>query len=160
MPFYPKRQKNEAEVERQNLLIMRRLNAAYSFGQSEVFPRFISPNIVRRSPRPKGAESNSDEVRLQRIAFPDIHFREEVAIAEGDMVFLGWEATGTHLGPLYEKEASGTRVQLYGGEIVRFSEGLVVEHIDHFMKPRLESLLLLDILDDPVLDNLDQQGLL
>jgi hypothetical protein len=97
---------------------------------------------------------------MQRIAYPDMHYREEVSIAEGDMVFLGWEGTGTHLGPLYEKEATGVRVQLYGGEIVRFKNGMLIEHIDHFMKPRLESLLLLDILDDPVLERLDEEGLL
>ncbi|HWS55131.1 MAG TPA: ester cyclase [Pyrinomonadaceae bacterium] len=160
MADYPKRQKNEDEVRHANLLTTRRLLAAFSWVQPEVFPKLISRDIVNRSPHPAGAIREEDEVRLQHTAYPDLHYREEVAIAEGDMVFLGWEGTGTHLGPLYGKEATGVRVELHGGEILRYSDGLVVEHFDHFTKPRLESLALMDVLDDPVLNRLVEEGLL
>lgn len=160
MADYPKRQKNEDEVRHMNLLTTRRLLAAFSWVQPEVFPKLISPKIVNRSPHPKGAVREEDEVRVQHTAFPDLHYREEVAVAEGDMVFLGWEGTGTHLGPLYDQGSTGVRVELHGGEILRFSGGRVVEHFDHFTKPRLESLALLNVLDDTVINRLVDEGLL
>jgi hypothetical protein len=160
MPYYPRRQKNEDAVRHRNLLIARRLLAAFSWVEPEVFPKYISPNIVNRSPHSKGTLKEEDEVVVQHTAYPDLHYREEVSVTEGDMVYLGWEGTGTHLGPLFSKPATGVRFQWYGGEILRLKDGQVIEHFDHFTKPRLESLMLLDILDEAVFKMLKDQGLL
>jgi len=43
---------------------------------------------------------------------------------------------------------------------MRFRVGKIVEHLDHFRKPRLESLALLDVLDDEALGEVRTQGLL
>jgi predicted ester cyclase len=160
MSFYPRRQKNEAETRHQNILIARRLLAAFSWVQPEVFPKYISPNIINRSPHSKGTLKEEDEVKVQHTAYPDLHYREEMAVAEGDMVFLGWEGSGTHLGPLFGRQPTGVRFEWHGGEILRLKDGQVIEHLDHFTKPRLESLILLDILDDTMLELLKDQGLL
>jgi len=158
MAYLPKAEKDE--VRFQNLWIARRLLAAFSFAQPEVFPTYISRDIVNHSPHPKSSVKEEDEVRVQKQAFPDLHFREELAVAEGDMVYLGWEATGTHRGPLYEKAPTLSRFNLHGAEMLRLKDGKVIEHLDHFAKPRLESLLLLGCLDDKVLQQLEADGLL
>jgi len=158
MPYLPKEEKDE--VRFQNLWIARRLLAAFSFAQPEVFPTYIARDVINHSPHPRSTLKEADEVRVQKQAFPDLYFREEVTVAEGDMVYLGWEATGTHRGPLYEQPPRLSRFNLHGGEMLRLNDGKVIEHFDHFCKPRLESLILLGCLDDDVLRQLDTDGLL
>jgi C-1 hydroxylase len=133
--------------------------AAFSWAQTELVREHISPDIINRSPHSSGTVREDDEMRVEHEIFPDIHFREEVTIGEGDMVFLGWEGTGTHLGELYEKPPTGIRLELHGGEVLRFRDGMIVEHFDHFSKPRLESLALLGVLDNQALTELRDNGL-
>jgi C-1 hydroxylase len=160
MPDYPNVQENEDEVIARNLWVARRMLAAFAWAQVEMVLKHISPDIINRSPHSSGTEREDDEMRVEHEIFPDIHFREEVAIAEGDMVFLGWEGSGTHLGSIYGKRPTGKRIEFHGGEVLRFRDGKIVEHWDHFCKPRLESLVLLDVLDDEALGELRSHGLL
>lgn len=160
MPDYPKRVKNEEEVTHLNLWVTRRLLAAFSWAQPEAFEKFISPENFSHSPHPEETEREEDEIKVQHQAYPDIHYREELSVAEGDMVFIGWEGTATHLGSLFNHKATGIRVSLSGGEILRFKDGQVIEHFDHYSKPRLESLALLNILDGEAFEKLEQENLL
>jgi C-1 hydroxylase len=159
MPDYPNPVENEEEVMAKNLWVARRMLAAFAWADIELVREYISPDIINRSPHSAGTEREDDEIRVEHEIFPDIHFREEVAIAEGDMVFLGWEGTGTHLGELYGKPPTGTRIELHGGEALRFRDGMIIEHWDHYAKPRLESLALLGVLDDDALAALSAEGL-
>lgn len=133
MPDYPNPQRNEDEVRARNLAVARRMLAAFAWAQTEMVAEHIDPNIVNHSPHPGETEREDEEMRVEHEAYPDLHFREEVAIAEGDMVFLGWVGTGTHLGSLFGKPPTGVRFELHGGEVMRFSsDGKIVEHWDHF----------------------------
>jgi C-1 hydroxylase len=154
-----------AEVTANNKDIMRRLNIAFSQGDTTAIDQYFSPNIVSHSPHVvpfdgHPLQSMKEEMQLPFRAFSQQNFREESLVAEGDMVFLGWEVTGTFRGPVHGAAGTGAPFQLTGGDVVRFKDGLVIEHWDHFTKPRLESLIQFGVLDQQMLNNLNERGLL
>ncbi len=63
-----------------------------------------------------------------RTAFPDMDFRVEDMIAEGDLVASRNEWTGTHTGPFRGMPPSGTRVTVTAMGFSRIKDGKVVEH--------------------------------
>jgi predicted ester cyclase len=167
MPHYPNPQANQAAVLARNKAIMRRMLDAFSRGDTSAIDEFISPDIIEHSAHPIARRAGEDprvalkeEMRLPLEAFPDQHFREELLVAQGDMVCIGWEMTGTHGGSLYGKKATGTRVVVHGADIVRMKDGKVIEHWDQFTKPRLESLIQVGLLNDNLQERLRNAGLL
>jgi C-1 hydroxylase len=148
------------EEETRNLAVTRAMLNAYSTADTSVVAQYVHPELRSNSPRPSGTDRLENEIDLQHSAYGDVQFREELTIADGDKVFLAWVATGTHTGQLFGKPATGNQFELHGGEVIRFRDGLIVEHWDHWIKPRLESLILIDALDDNVLSNLRTGGLL
>lgn len=157
MPDFPNPDETDEEVR--NVWVARRMLAAFAWAQTEIVADHVAQDRVTHSPHAPGTEREGDEMQVEHAAYPDLHFREEISIAEGDMVFLGWEGTGTYLGSLYGKQPTGGRFEIHGGEVMRFEDGKIVEHWDHFCKPRLESLALLGVLDDEVLRSMDANGL-
>jgi predicted ester cyclase len=165
MPYYPNPQANERKVLARNKAIMRRLLVAFTRGDTSAIDEFFSPHLVSHSPHVvpfdgHPIESLKKEMLLPFKAFPDQNFREENLVAEGDMVFLGWEMTGTFSGSLFRKKGKGIPFTLHGGEVVRMKDGKVVEHWDHFTKPRLESLIEIGLLDQSLLNQFGKVGLL
>ncbi len=175
-PHYPTPIDNDAEVRRRNKHVVRRGLAAINRGEETVEALQLAPDFVDHSPPPftpgadlreraqadfRGApEALADLRGGAHEAFRDAHYREEVIVAEGDMVFLGWEMTGTHSGPLYDREPTGIRHTVHGGEVFRLRDGKIVERWDQFTRPRLESLVKLGVLDDRMLEQLGNAGLL
>jgi len=165
MPVYPNPQPNQDEVTARNKDIMRKLNQAFTVGDTTAIDQYISPNVVFHSPHVVRMEGRAidglkEEMLLPFEAFAQQTFREVDLIAEGDMVFLDWELTATHRGQLHGREGTGQPFMLHGGDIARISgEGKVIEHWDHFTKPRLESLIQLGLLDQAMLNQLNEHGL-
>jgi C-1 hydroxylase len=154
------------EVTRRNKQLARRLNAAYSSSEDADLKKFIAPDVIHHSPRPPSPRdpnkpaTPAQEVELQTGSFPDQHFVEEKVIAEGDMVVLQWHATGTFTGTLYGKRGTGEKLDVRGVEVMRFKDGKVIEHWDHFGKPRLESLIGVGTWDPEMEKALRRAGLL
>ncbi|MFD6160874.1 ester cyclase [Nocardia sp. NPDC060256] len=159
MADYPKPVANEDQVRDSNQQGARRMLAAYSWAQTEMVKEYISPDIINRSAHPAGTEDEQEEMRTEHDIFPDIHFREELVITEGDMVFLGWVSSASHTGELYGKKPTGIKIELHGGEILRFEDGMIVEHWDHYTKPRLEAYVLLGVMDEDSLKKMKAEGL-
>ena len=74
-----------------------------------------------------GPEGFKDYVSMYRSAFPDLHIQIEDQIAEGDKVVTRWTGTGTHEGELAGIAPTDNQVTLPGMEIVRISDGKLVE---------------------------------
>jgi len=77
---------------------------------------------------PPGAE------RFKRIfahfitACPDFHITVEDQLAEGDKVMVRWRDTGTHTaGPLLGVSATGKVIVLSGIDVLRITNGQIVE---------------------------------
>ncbi|CAG9247915.1 ester cyclase [Paraburkholderia unamae] len=92
--------------------------------------RFFREDMVEHVPFPgqgPGIEGLKDVVRAMRLAFPDMHWRVEEQLTEGDRVLTRFEWTGTHSGPFLGVNATGRSVKVWGMVIDRFDEGRIKE---------------------------------
>lgn len=65
-------------------------------------------------------------------AFPDVHFTIDLQTAEGDVVATRWTASGTNSGSLFGAPPSGRAITITGIDIVRVSDGKIVERWGNF----------------------------
>ena len=79
------------------------------------------------SPDRKGIDAYKQFVHHYRNAFPDIHFKIEDEIADGDTVVIRWTVTGTHNGDLPGLPRTGKAISVTGITIARLSDGKFVE---------------------------------
>ena len=75
----------------------------------------------------KGIDGWKGYASMFITAFPDLQFRVEDTIAEGDRVVLRWSGEGTHSGQLRDVPASGRSVKFTGIAIYRVAEGKLAE---------------------------------
>jgi len=64
---------------------------------------------------------------MMRSAFPDIQWKMEESIAEGDSIAVRFTLTGTHRGEFLGVPATGRQVRAAAMNHYRFSEGKIVE---------------------------------
>jgi predicted ester cyclase len=66
---------------------------------------------------------------MARNAFPDMRFKVNMVIEQGDLIVSNWTLTGTHSGrAFYDVQPSGERIRIDGTAILRMRDGKVVEH--------------------------------
>jgi len=87
---------------------------------------FVSHNM------PPGFPQGREGVKLFfstfRDAFPDVTVAIDELVADGDRVAVATTFTGTHTGSIMGVEPTGRRVSVTGIDIVRVSDGRIVEH--------------------------------
>lgn len=67
-----------------------------------------------------------------RTAFPDVEWRVDLLIAEGDLVAARWTASGMHTGPWAGAAPTGRKAEFSGVNIFRFGPaGKVIEIWNH-----------------------------
>ncbi|HEU0297796.1 MAG TPA: ester cyclase [Longimicrobium sp.] len=127
---------NTDKIRDRNKASVRRVLEAFNTGNLRLIDEAIHPDLrdytpgIRSSPNRRGVQM---QVEIFRSQFPDVHFKEEYTIAEGDMVFLRWEMTGTHRGKLLGREGTGRKITHHGHEILRLDkDGRIIEHTDSF----------------------------
>jgi predicted ester cyclase len=119
-------------------------------GNEQSFDELLHPGIVDHS-RPPGIAPGAEGVRQQfagfRAAFPD--FRAEILdqIEEGDKVVTRKVFHGTHEGPFQGIQPTHRRVEIHVIDIVRVTDGKIVEHWN--CVDRLGLLAQLGALPDP-----------
>ncbi|TDG06366.1 ester cyclase [Paraburkholderia guartelaensis] len=99
-------------------------------GQIDAAERFFWEDMVEQVPFPgqgPGVEGLKDVVRAMRAAFPDMHWRVEEQLTEGDRVLTRFEWTGTHRGAFLGVDATGRSVKVWGMVIDRFQDGRIKE---------------------------------
>jgi steroid delta-isomerase-like uncharacterized protein len=67
-----------------------------------------------------------------RDAFPDLRIAEADSIREGDKVAFRWVMSGTYRGEFMGIAPTGERIEAMGMDIVRVSDGEIVEHWGEF----------------------------
>lgn len=77
---------------------------------------------------PDGPEGVKAWVRQEHDSFPDVRYRIEDLIREGDRVAVRWSATGTQLGAFGPIPPTGRSVTWSGIHIFRVREGSFVEY--------------------------------
>ncbi|CAD6528352.1 hypothetical protein LMG27952_02197 [Paraburkholderia hiiakae] len=99
-------------------------------GQIDAADRFFWEDMVEQVPFPgqgPGIEGLKDVVRGLRAAFPDMHWRVEEQLTEGDRVLTRFEWTGTHKGVFLGVDATGRSVKVWGMVIDRFQDDRIKE---------------------------------
>jgi steroid delta-isomerase-like uncharacterized protein len=119
-------------MSEQNKAASRRLaEEALAGGNYDLVDELVDPSYVAydpASPEPiRGTEGLKQLIRGYKSAFPDMDFRIEDEIAEGDKVVTRWIARGTHQGELFGIAPTGKQATVNGITIDRFSGGKIVE---------------------------------
>jgi predicted ester cyclase len=95
-------------------------------------PEFASHVTARVSPGAVDTDIRNQEHKfweMARNAFPDMKFKVNMVIEQGDLIVSNWTLTGTHSGAaFYDIQPSGECVRIDGTAILRMRDGKVVEH--------------------------------
>jgi steroid delta-isomerase-like uncharacterized protein len=118
-------------IEENKALVRRFVDEVQSAGNIDAIDELCSPEFVNHS-APSGMPPNREGVKqvtaMFRQALPDSYFTVEDMIAEGDKVATHKTFHGTHEGEFMGMPPTGRRVSMELIDIVRISEGRVVEH--------------------------------
>lgn len=159
---------DERELERRNVGVVRRMLQAWNQRkEAHLVTELIDATSVTHFPKPvvltegRDHQPSEAETALPREAFPDQQFTEEIVISEGDLVFVGWKATGTQEGRFQGNAPTRKQVTVHGSDVIRVSEdGKIAEHMGYYSKPRIHALAQLGLLDDSTQERLRKNALL
>ncbi|MEU9387900.1 ester cyclase [Streptomyces sp. NPDC048279] len=100
-------------------------------GNLDAFDQIVAANSVDHDPAPgqgPGPEGYKDMFGALREAFPDLNVEVEHLLATDDELAFAYVISGTHLGPLMGRPATGRKVHYRGMQISRFDgDGKLVE---------------------------------
>ncbi len=118
-------------AEDNKALVRRFADEVQSQGNIDLIDEICSPEFVNHSASP-GIPPDCEGIKVVtamfRGAFPDSYFTVEDMMAEGDKVATRKTFHGTHEGEFMGIPPSGRTVTMGLIDIVRISEGRVVEH--------------------------------
>jgi steroid delta-isomerase-like uncharacterized protein len=118
-------------AEDNKALVRRFIDEVQSAGNIDLIDEICSPDFVNYS-APPGIPADCEGIKILtamfRRAFPDSYFTVEDMMAEGDKVSTRKTFHGTHEGEFMGIPPSGRTVAMGLIDIVRISEGRVVEH--------------------------------
>jgi predicted SnoaL-like aldol condensation-catalyzing enzyme len=96
-------------------------------------PQYVAQDFVDHSPGAPPEAQGPDFVRKQAeaslAALPDLRFDIQHVLAEGDLVFLHWKATGTDAKTL-DEAGKPKPLLLQGQSLFRMRQGKIVESWD------------------------------
>jgi steroid delta-isomerase-like uncharacterized protein len=112
--------------------LVRRLHAALLDSRDpDVADEFFAAGFVSHNNPPgfpPGVEGVKRFFTMFRDAFPDASVVIDEMVIDGDRVAVATTLTGTHRGELMGVAPTGRRVSVTGIDIVRVSDGRIVEH--------------------------------
>jgi predicted ester cyclase len=118
-------------TEDNKALVRRFVDEVQSKGNADLIDEICSAEFVNHS-APPGIPTDCEGIKIVtamfRGAFPDSYFTVEDMVAEGDKVATRKTFHGTHGGEFMGIPPSGRTVTIGLIDIVRISEGRVVEH--------------------------------
>ncbi len=126
----------QAEIEKQNEALYRRIIEEINKGNSEYFNEFYSPDslyyMVSNSPKPLTREEYQEFVERFFQAFPDLNFSIEELHTVKDRVIARLILRGTHKGDWRGIPATGNKFEMSSTFIIRIENGKVVEEREDF----------------------------
>ncbi len=122
-------------AEANKALVRRFYDEVWNQGNLDVADEVFAPDYVRhdlRASEPAPGPDGQKQIAAGfRAAFPDLEFKVDLLLAEGDYVAGRWTATGTHLGPWGGVPATGRSMRFSGVNVFRFVDGKVAEIWNH-----------------------------
>jgi len=123
---------SDVSVEKHNKEVVRRIfEDSINSGKLELLNQLIAEDYVGQGAGPpSGRSAFAATMQALREGFPDIHYRLEDLVAEGDKVAVRWQWKGTHRGtfrgPAGVFAPTGKAVSNDGMAIFQLKEGKVV----------------------------------
>ncbi len=116
-------------IEENKALPRRSYEEIYNQGKLDVAEEIYDENFVSHiSPSDlKGPKGIKEFTSMLRSAFPDLKFKIEDQIAEGDKVATRWTVTGTHKGDYMGVAPTGKFISNTGIALHRVANGKMVE---------------------------------
>ena len=110
-----------------------RMSAGDSEAVYEYFAEKFSSHVTERvNPTEVGKDIRGREFEfweMAKKAFPDMKFDVNLVLESGEYIVSNWTITGTHTGTAYyDVPPSGKPVNINGTAVLRFENGMVVEH--------------------------------
>ena len=138
--LYPARRKTriltlmDADANKQ--LVVRFYEEVWASGNvgfaTEVFADDYARHDLRPTQAAPGAAGQARIAEQFRSAFPDLRWRVDLVLADGDLVAARWTASGTHTGRWGGLAPTGKRAEFSGVNIFRFGDhGKVTEIWNH-----------------------------
>jgi predicted ester cyclase len=117
----------------QNKAIARRIPLeVFSQGRLDVVDELLAPDFTEHTALPPGIPAGRAGVKAiaseLRKGFPDINYRVDLQIAEGDFVAAYVTVTGTHKGEVFGMPATGKHAEWAESHIVKMLNGKITEH--------------------------------
>jgi predicted ester cyclase len=142
-----------ADQEAANKEVVRRFVAAMNERRFDDLDELVSPDVVRHSPSTPGLEVRSldqfkDMLRQDFTGVPDAMQDIRFLVAEGDLVGVWANYSGTQDGPIGPFPATGQRVDLDFAGILRLEGGMITEI--HVVWDNLSMLVQLGHLEPPM----------
>ncbi len=109
-------------------LVRQFIDEALNQGNIDASGKYFHQDMVEQVPFPgqgPGLEGLKTILRGMRAAFPDMHWKVEEQIAEGEKVLTRFEWTGTHRGPFMGIPATNRPVCVWGMVVDRFEAGKI-----------------------------------
>lgn len=115
----------------QNKRLVERYFEEISRGNLAILDELCAPELVHHtthSPQPlHGLENVWPLTTSYHTAFPDLHYKVDHLVAEGDLVAFRWTAEGHHTGPFQGILPTGKHCVMSGMSIYRCMDGKIVE---------------------------------
>jgi hypothetical protein len=155
-----------AKARRNKAVVLQMLDA-FNEGKPEIVKQFFHPEYredtaMARFPLDPSMDTMAppervrSEIKLVKEAFPDMRYSIKELVAEGELVVLIWEFTGTHSGDFFGIKATNEKTSVRGYEVVEFRNGLMVRHFDNHPQTTVEVMGQVGMLDS---DTLTAHGL-
>jgi predicted ester cyclase len=117
----------------QNKAISRRMSVeVFEQGRLEVVDEICAPNIVEHGTLPPGIPAGREGIKAiasaLRKGFPDIKYKIDHQIAEGDFVASYVTVSGTHKGEIFGMAATGKQATWAEAHFVKLVNGKLTEH--------------------------------
>jgi steroid delta-isomerase-like uncharacterized protein len=122
--------KAQAELEEQNIELVRNSTDAWRERNYETIREFFAPNFSYYSPsnsKPLSLDEVIERVKMMLIAFPDFAASFEEIIAKGDKVVVREVVRCTHQGEFYGIPPTGNKVESSEIAIFRIENGKIAE---------------------------------
>lgn len=124
----------DAENQKKIAVVRTLLERVIAKGEQHLIPELCEdPAMISRG---------TEKIAMMRAAFPDLAFDVDRYEVHGEFVIAYFQASGTHLGELMGRPATGKKVVFEGSNIYRIRNGKIREGWGHLnTQDALKSIL-------------------
>ncbi len=127
-----------SDVQRNKAVARRVFDEIFNQGRFEVANEIYAKDFVNHGVhRDVGLKEDQDAARGWKLAFPDLKMTVVKEIAEGDLVTVLYEGTGTNTGEGNGLPATGKKIKGRGITIWRIVKGQITEEWSEFDQLRI-----------------------